>query len=136
VQALYLGLTVGCAIKEASQGFAFKIDPCILCCYDVDCTDIADLRKDAGRARHGVDLADMGCPWAADLTDGRDPSSWAIARSLMSEGWAGILVPSFVVGATPEDQVLVLWDWSAAPPHLVRIFDPGGRLPKNQLSWE
>ncbi|HXN44306.1 MAG TPA: RES domain-containing protein, partial [Xanthobacteraceae bacterium] len=88
------------------------------------------------RTRHSVNLADKSCPWAADLADGRDPSSWAIARRLISEGWAGILVPSFAVGATPEDQVLVLWDWSGAPPHRVRVFDPGGRLPKNQLSWE
>lgn len=136
MEALYLGLTIGCAINEANQGFAFKINPCVLCCYDVDCDDIADLRTDTGRTRHGVTLADMSCPWAADLADGKDPLSWAIARRLISEGWAGILVPSFAVGATPEDQVLVLWDWSGAPPHRVRVFDPSGRLPKNQLSWD
>ena len=135
-QALYLGLTIGCAINEANQGFAFKINPCVLCCYDVDCDDIADLRTDAGRTRHGVTLADMSCPWAADLADGKDPLSWAIARRLISEGWAGILVPSFAVGAAPEDQVLVLWDWSGAPPRLVRVCDPSGRLPRNQLSWD
>jgi RES domain-containing protein len=135
-EALYLGLTIGCAINEANQGFAFKINPCVLCCYDVDCDDIADLRTDTGRTRHGVTLADMSCPWAADLADGKDPLSWAIARRLISGGWAGILVPSFAVGATPEDQVLVLWDWSGAPPHRVRVFDPSGRLPKNQLSWD
>jgi RES domain-containing protein len=136
MEALYLGLTIGCAINEANQGFAYKINPCALCCYDVDCDDIADLRTDTGRTRHGVTLADMSCPWAADLADGKDPLSWAIARRLISEGWAGILVPSFAVGATSKDQVLVLWDWSGAPPHLVRVFDPSGRLPKNQLSWD
>jgi hypothetical protein len=28
-----------------------------------------------------------------------------------------------------------LWDWSARPPHQVTVFDPSGRLPRNQLSW-
>jgi RES domain-containing protein len=31
---------------------------------------------------------------------------------------------------------LVLWRWSLALPHKVAVFDPGGRLPKNQLSWD
>jgi RES domain-containing protein len=136
MEALYLGLTIGCAINEANQGFAFKINPCVLCCYDVDCDDIADLRTDTGRTRHGVTLADMSCPWAADLADGSDPPSWAIARRLVAERWAGILVPSFAAGANPEDQNFVLWDWSGDPPHQVRVFDPSGRLPKNQLSWD
>ena len=136
MEALYLGLTIGCAIKEANQGFAFKINPCVLCCYEVDCDDIADLRTHAGRTRHGVTLADMSCPWAGDLADGRDPPSWAIARRLIAEGGAGVLVPSFALGANPEDQNLVLWDWSGDLPHQVRVFDPSGRLPKNQLSWD
>jgi len=136
MEALYLGLTIGCAIKEANQGFAFKINPCVLCCYEVDCDDIADLRTHAGRTRHGVTLADMSCPWAGDLADGRDPPSWAIARRLIAEGGAGVLVPSFAPGANPEDQNLVLWDWSGDLPHQVRVFDPSGRLPKNQLSWD
>ena len=136
MEALYLGLTIECAIREANQGFAFKINPCVLCCYDVDCDDIADLRTDASRTRHGVTLADLNCPWAADLADGRDPPSWDVARRLIAKGRAGILVPSFALTASPEDQVLVLWHCSAARPRQVRVFDPSGRLPKNQLSWD
>jgi len=30
MQALYLGLDVMTAVKEANQGFAHKIDPCVL----------------------------------------------------------------------------------------------------------
>ena len=55
VEALYLSLTIMTAIREASQGFAFKIEPYVLCSYDVDCTDIADLtdaiRVDASHRR-------------------------------------------------------------------------------------
>ena len=49
---------------------------------------------------------------------------------------AGILVPSFTPGATQRDENLVLWDWSERPPHQVKVFDPSGRLPRDQRSWE
>ena len=39
--ALYLALGVMTAIKEANQGFAHKIEPWVLCSYDVACDDIA-----------------------------------------------------------------------------------------------
>ena len=136
VPALYLGLTVEGAIKEANQGFSLKMDPYVLCSYEVDCEDIADLRLDAGRNYHGVALADMACSWFALASAATAPPSWGIARRLIAQGFAGILVPSFAIGAADADQNLVLWDWSAVAPHKVLVFDPSGRLPKNQLSWE
>lgn len=135
VEALYLGLSIMTAIQEANQGFAFKILPCTLCTYEVDCADIADLRAEEGRAAHGVALEDRTCAWFSDLAAGREPPSWHIARRLMAEGFSGILVPSFAPGATPDDHNLVLWTWSDAPPRQVRVFDPSGRLPRDQRSW-
>jgi RES domain-containing protein len=29
-----------------------------------------------------------------------------------------------------------LWRWNGSLPHKVAVFDPSGRLPKNQLSWD
>jgi RES domain-containing protein len=40
------------------------------------------------------------------------------------------------VGARASDHNMVLWDWGATLPHKVLVFDPSGKLPKNQLSWE
>ena len=133
--ALYLSLDLMTAIKEANQGFAFKVEPCVLCSYEVDCEDIADLTSEAERAAHGIDAADMACAWFSDLAAGREPPSWGIARRLMADGCAGILVPSFAPGAGDADRNLVLWTWSERLPHRVSVFDPSGRLPKNQLSW-
>ena len=133
--ALYLSLSIETAIKEANQGFAFKVNSCVLCSYEVDCDDVADLRTDRGRRRHRVELAAMACAWFADAMAGREPPSWAIHRRLTAAGFAGILVPSFAPGAAGNDHNLVLWDWSGVPPHQVSVFDPSGRLPKNQLSW-
>jgi len=92
--ALYLALGVMTAIKEANQGFARKIEPCVLCSYDVACDDVADLRTPEGRAEHRVSLEEVACPWFSLLAQGKEPPSWDIARRLYNEGNAGILVPS------------------------------------------
>jgi RES domain-containing protein len=136
VPALYLALSVMTAIKEANQGFAHRIDPCVLCSYEVDCDDVVDLCSEAGRKEHGMLLDDMACAWASALSDGKRPRSWPIYDRLHALGIAGILVPSFAPGADDDDRNLVLWDWGPDLPHKVDVHDPSGRLPKNQLSWQ
>jgi RES domain-containing protein len=134
--ALYLALSLETAVREFTREYPFKIDPCVLCCYDVDCADIVDLRTEKSRGEHGVTLADLSSAWASDARERREPTTWQFARRLIARGIAGILVPSFVPGATPRDENVVLWDWSERPPHQVRVFDPSGRLPRSQRSWE
>ena len=133
--ALYLSLDVMTAVKEANQGFAHKIEPCVLCSYDVACEDVVDLRTEPARAEHDVGFEDIACAWFAALADGKEPPSWELARRLYAQGAAGILVPSVAPGATSEDHNLVLWRWGDHAPHKVRVFDPSGRLPRDQLSW-
>lgn len=133
--ALYLSLSPIIAIKEANQGFANKIHPLTLCSYEVDCEDIADLRDDAGRVKHGASLPDMSCAWFDLALTGNDPPSWRLARRLIKKGFSGILVPSFVNNAAADDYNLVLWRWGKDLPHKVEVFDPTNRLPKNQISW-
>lgn len=135
VPTLYLGLSVMTAVKEANQGFAHRIDPCVLCSYEVDCEDIADLATERGRRLFSVSLEDMACAWATALSVGERPLSWSIHDRLRSKGIAGILVPSFAPGAEIGDTNLVLWEWGPDIPHKVTVFDPSGRLPKDQLSW-
>lgn len=77
----------------------------------------------------------MTCAWFAFVAEGKEPPSWQIARRFIADGKAGMLVPSFVPGATADDQKLVLWSWSERVPRQVSVFDPSGRLPKDQLSW-
>jgi len=134
--ALYLALTIETAMKEVSLGLGYRIDPCVLCSYDVDCADVADLRAAAGRAEYNVAPAELSCAWKSDVLERREPASWLLARRLIARGIAGILVPSFAPGATQRDENLVLWKWSARPPHQVRVFDPSKRLPRDQRSWE
>lgn len=135
VPALYLALSIMTAIKEANQGFAHRIDPCVLCSYEIDCEDIADLTSPEGRKHHAVTLEELSSPWALALAEGRRPASWGIFDRLRARNISGILVPSFAPGAERDDINLVLWHWGEDLPHQVRVHDPSGRLPKDQLSW-
>jgi RES domain-containing protein len=123
------------AIKEISQGLAHRLDPCVLCSYDVDCEDIVDLTEAAGRRTAAVSMEEMACAWATMLAEGRRPTSWSIYDRLRPQGVAGVLAPSLAPGAESEDRNLVLWDWGPNLPHKVDVFDPSGRLPRDQLSW-
>lgn len=134
--ALYLSLDLITAIKEANQGFAHKVEPYVLCSYEVDCEDIADLGVEAGRRAAGVDESVLSAPWFAHSAAGTSPPQWEMVDALMARGAAGALVPSYAPGATETDRNLVLWRWGPQPPHKIAVFDPSGRLPKNQLSWE
>ncbi|MCW5721767.1 MAG: RES domain-containing protein [Devosia sp.] len=116
VPALYLALGIMTAVKEISQGLAHRLDPCVLCSYDVDCEDIIDLSDDAGRKAASVTLDEMSAPWAFDLATGKRPASWSIHDRLFASGAAGILVPSFAPGADEGDRNLVLWDHPAPGP--------------------
>ena len=106
-----------------------------LCGYEVDCEAMADLTVPQERDRLAIQLADLGCGWAGLLDRGLEPPSWLVADRLMAAGCAGILVRRFACGATEADVNAVFWDWQPDPPHQVRVVDPGGRLPRNVLSW-
>jgi RES domain-containing protein len=134
VEALYLSLNILTAVNEANQGFAFKILPCVLCSYDVDCDDIADLRTEQSRTGHHVRWEEMACAWFSFVANRLEPPSWSVAKTLIAAGHAGVLVPSFAPGAAETDHNLVLWRWSGRRPHRVRVFDPSRRLPKDDLS--
>lgn len=134
--ALYLALTFEGAVLEASRGFAHRFEPLTLCSYEVDVDEVVALRTDAERTAAGVAVAELASPWRLDVAEGREPASWAMSRRLIAEGAAGILVPSFAVGARPDMANLVLWRWGADLPHRVMVYDPSGRLPRDQLSWD
>lgn len=135
VPTLYLGLTIMTAVKEANQGFAHRIDPCVLCSYEIDCEDVANLTMEQGRKEFSVGFDEMACAWATSLAEGDRPVSWSVHDRLRTQGIVGILVPSFAPGAEIEDRNLVLWEWGPDLPHKVTVIDPSGRLPKDQLSW-
>lgn len=132
---LYTSTTPETAWLEAQQAFPFKAQPLTLCEYTVDCQEILDLTDADVRAASGVQLDDMSCAWE-DLADmGKTPPSWIIAEKLIAEKCAGIMTPSFATGADTNNINVVFWRWSRRKPHLVRVVDDHGRLPKDDASW-
>jgi RES domain-containing protein len=132
---LYLSLDIMTAIGECTQGFVRRLQPLTMCEYDLDCEDIADLRDAAAREKLGVAWDELNCGWLTCQRQRRDAPSWLIADRLRAHGHSGILVPSFVPGAAESNLNLVLWRWGPDLPHQVIVYDPTGRLPKDQLSW-
>ncbi len=128
VPTLYLATTVQGAADEAAHGLRDKFDPVTICSYEVDCDDIVDLSTPGERTRHGTHLRQLNCGWRDLKGRGLPVPSWELADRLISGGDAGILVPSFAVGASPGQTNLVLWRWSSRRPHRVRVYDPEGRL--------
>ena len=129
--ALYLSLDPIGAVVEAAQGFFGRIPPTVLCEYAIDCEDVVDLRTAAEQEAAGTSLEVLSCAWQLVSP----APSQVLARRLVRDGAAGILVPSFAVRAEPHHHNIVLWKWGPELPHKVEVFDPTGRLPKNQLSW-
>ncbi len=103
--------------------------------YDVDCDGIVDLGDAASCQAHGVNPADFDCAWEDIVSRGVEPPSWRLARALVAEGHAGVIVPSFAPGAGPSDRNIVFWKWSDTPPHCVRAIDDEKRLPRDRRSW-
>jgi RES domain-containing protein len=135
VPALYTSLRLQTAWLEAQQGFAFKAQPMMLCAYDVDCEDVLDLTDTETLRSHGIAPAVLTCPWKSLATRGETPPSWVLAANLIASNVAGIIVPSFAVGATADDINTVFWTWSPDLPHQVRVTDDEHRLPKDDRSW-
>jgi len=134
-KALYTSLDLTTAWMEAQQGFPFKPQPMTMVAYQVNCADIADLQDPAVQQSLGYDSADLGCAWEDLALQNREPPTWRLADRLQAEGIAGILVRSFASGCTDDSRNLVLWQWSNAGPHAIRIIDDQNRLPKTQDSW-
>lgn len=128
VPALYLATTVEGAANEAAHGLRHKFNPVTICSYEVDCQDIVDLSTSSARTSAGVSLRHMNCAWRDLKGRGLPVPSWELADRMIAEDAAGILVPSFAVGATQDQKNLILWRWSSRRPHRVRVYDPEERL--------
>lgn len=102
------------AAREAQQGLAFKAQPLTICAYEVDCADVVDLTDTQVRSALTVDPTDLACAWEDLAFRGLEPPSWALARRLIAEGTAAIVLPSFAPGAAEDDRNVVFWRWSCS----------------------
>ena len=109
--ALYTALDPTTALREANQ--VGSLQPTILVSYAADLGPILDTRNADAVAQYGMTkgtLADPG--WRARMLDGQTVPTQDFAASLITDGFAGLLIRSFAKGTSTVDNNIVLWRWT------------------------
>lgn len=109
--ALYTSLNPSTALREANQ--VGNLQPTVLVSYRADLGPIFDTTDPAALNDYGQStgtLADSG--WRTAMLEGRTAPSQEFARVLVADGFTGLLVHSFVKGASRTNLNLVLWRWT------------------------
>ena len=128
VAALYTSLSPVTALREAGT-LGHPLQPLLLCAYEIDAEPVFDSLDLRARDIHAVTDADVGCPgWEWDMHGGSVPASQALADRLITAGYVGMRVRSFVPGSDEQDLNLVLWHWGDRMPSRVVLIDDEGRL--------
>jgi RES domain-containing protein len=128
VAALYTSLSPVTALREAGT-LGHPLQPLLLCAYEIDAEPVFDSLDSRARDIHAVTDADVGCPgWEWDMHGGSVPASQALADRLITAGYVGMRVRSFVPGSDEQDLNLVLWHWGDRMPSRVVLIDDEGRL--------
>jgi len=110
--ALYTALEPTTALREANQ--AGSLQPTILVSYTADLGPIFDTRFQGGLDRYSVTAATLADPaWRAKMFDGQPVPTQDLARTLIADGFAGLLIRSFASGASALDFNIVLWAWAS-----------------------
>lgn len=127
--ALYTSLDIETAIVEAQQGFFNKMQPLLLCSYKVNCVDVVDLTTPENQQELQNCGLNLGCDWEYSFMNGICPDTWSLSKSLIQQGTAAVIVPSFANAAKPQSKNMVFWNWDIDTPHQVSLIDDEGRLP-------
>lgn len=127
VSALYTSLKPETAMREANQVGAFQ--PITLVAYRAKIIGIFDTTAAPALDRVGFSFGMLADACRRDtMLAGGIPATQQLAMDLMTQGYAGILMPSFAPHAQADDRNLVLWVWGHEPPSLLERIDDQGRL--------
>jgi len=109
--ALYTALDPATALREANQ--VGSLQPTVLVSYQAGLGPIFDTRDTQELEKRGVSartLADPG--WRAAMLEGRSVPTQEFARSLVADGFVGLLSRSFAKGTSDTNLNIVLWRWT------------------------
>jgi RES domain-containing protein len=129
-QALYLSTDPMTALAEYNQDFLFR--PVTLAQYRVTQAKLADLSDSETLKNLGLSLDIHSTAWRALTLEGKEPATWHIADTLMSQGIDGVLFPSV---ASPLGRCVALWHWNENAGPQISVSDTDHRLPLDQASW-
>jgi RES domain-containing protein len=125
--ALYCSLSILTAVREANQ--VGSLQPTTLVSYEAEIEAVFDSTDAAALKVEGIDTAALSATnWRDEMNAKEEARTQTIARSLMSNGYNGLLIRSFAPGAKEDDLNLVLWRWGDAPPARLILIDDEGRL--------
>jgi RES domain-containing protein len=131
VSALYLSESIDTAFAEYQQDLLVR--PGTFCAYQLDVSGIVDLCNAQVCEALAIDRAFLLSPWKEMLlVEKRTPKTWELSFGLLSQGFAGVRVPS---AQMKEGVNIVLWRWNDDPSRRVEVLDPKGELPRDQKSW-
>ncbi|KGK78175.1 hypothetical protein PM03_15910 [Thalassobacter stenotrophicus] len=109
--ALYTSLDPATALREANQ--VGSLQPTILVSYKADLGPIFDTRNLGGLDRYGATAAMLADPaWRMKMLEGQSVPTQELARALIADRFAGLLIKSFAKGASSSDFNIVLWAWT------------------------
>ena len=121
--ALYTALAPGTALREANQ--IGTLQPTTMVAYRADIAPLFDGRDEAALASCGMTRAELADPaWRDSMLAKRPVPTHDLAETLIAQGMAGILVPSYARGAPADALNLVLWNWAAD----LTLIDDANRL--------
>ncbi len=127
VPALYASLSVLTAIREANQ--VGNLQPTTLVCYEGDIEEVFDTRDEEALKLLGMSSSALADPsWRDQMIKDGKSRTQRFAEKLVAEGFNGLLVRSFVHGASARDLNLVLWTWGSSAPTRLRVIDDERRL--------
>ena len=115
------------AIREANQ--IGTLQPTTLVCYKADITPVFDATDADALGNYGMTPAGLAADdWRMRMrAEGKGPTQ-ILAERLITDGFAGLRVPSFAKGASGEDFNIVLWVWGSTLPAKLVLIDDEGRL--------
>ncbi|MCY4100850.1 MAG: RES family NAD+ phosphorylase [Rhodobacteraceae bacterium] len=109
--ALYTSLEPGTTFLEVKR--AGPIGNFVLIKFSAKQWPIFDTRDTKEVAKYGLSKEDLANPgWINAMESNRSVPTQDLAIKLIEDGYAGLLVQSFVKGATHENLNLVLWHWN------------------------
>ncbi|WP_300038707.1 RES family NAD+ phosphorylase [uncultured Roseobacter sp.] len=109
--AIYTSLDPATALREANQ--VGSLQPTILVSYNADLGPIFDTRNPGGLDRYGTTAAMLADPaWRMKMLEGQSIPTQDLARALIADRFAGLLIKSFAKGASSSDFNIVLWAWT------------------------
>jgi RES domain-containing protein len=120
--ALYTSTSIMTALREANQ--VGNLQPTTLVSYTAEIERVFDSRDTTALLAMQMDSAALAdTTWRDQMKANGEARTQIFARTLIANGFSGLLVRSFAPGARADDLNIVLWNWTTPSSHLTLIDD-------------